>query len=110
MAFDTGKDASAYISRRCPGVSVKRVWKCDKCGQVHFEGRPPSPSGDHSGKPRDSKYPREPFVPFRRKAMRESAFGAQAELPRREVQDNPKAEAPKPVKPPVVKRQEGMLF
>jgi hypothetical protein len=76
LAFDDQQQIKAYFDKNALHTSIKRVWQCE-CGKWHFEA--------DQGRNR-SKYPREQFVPFRRK-IRESAFEAQ--LP---VQKKPEKE------------------
>ena len=111
-AFGCEAELSDYMKRRCgPSVRLVRTWTCDSCGQLHFQGKVPGPSGESSGSGRESQYPRTPFIPFRQKAMREAAFSsADMELPKRDL---PPEQSKKAVPVPKHKpssRKEDTLF
>jgi hypothetical protein len=108
LAFDSQDLVCKFIGRWCPRCKATRVWTCESCGRTHFEATTPSPSGDDSGHPRDSKLPRSPFVPFKRKPMRESAFGTEPDLPK---QERPAPAPTKRATPPAsMPKKEGMLL
>ena len=105
-AFGCQADVTSYVGRWCgPSVSIVRIWKCDACGQFHFDAK-----GEWN---RDSKLPRTPFIPFRRKPCRESAFGhVEMDLPKRELTTEQPKQKPVAVPRPQPKqeRKAGMLF
>lgn len=116
-ALEGDKGVRDYIAARCFGASVRRVWDCPACGFKHFEAKHFSPSGDNGGHGRTSVYPRTPFKPFRRQAMRDAAFAAEPDLPVREVPEKaaPKDLDAKPRKQLISKKHEsatpqGSLF
>lgn len=87
-----------FADRWCPSYHVKDVQKCSYCRGWHLQVH----------EPKASKYPRTPFVPFRRKPMRESAFGPQSELPQRKAEPSPERKAVRlPRREP---KKEGSLF
>lgn len=68
-AFKDEKEITLYRSQiGCSAVGmIRQPWLCKVCGHWHYVGKGVSPSGNTSDQIRDSSYPRDPFIPFRRK-------------------------------------------
>jgi hypothetical protein len=99
LAFDGPGDAASFAARWHPSYETGEVIRCGSCGRWH--------EGKVDGK--RSRYPREPFKPFRRKPMLPSAFGPEQDLPKQP--ERPAPAPPKQTTPPARKaKKEGMLL
>jgi len=90
-AFDNSSAAMSWREANAPGSHIRRVWICAHCGFTHYEGSPPSPSGESSGNSERSALP-ENFKPFMRALhdiRQRNTEHDDAELPRRPVEDIP---------------------
>ena len=103
-AFGGKDELEDYVSARCPRCHVSEVWVCKCCGKWHFRSVPHPPGQDGYRTPLPAG-----FKPFQRKPIRESAFGPQSELPKRELPVQ--TAKPKPVSVPKREaKRDGMLF
>ena len=99
LAFDGPGDAASFAARWHPSYETGEVIRCGSCGRWH--------EGKVDGK--RSRYPREPFKPFRRKPMLPSAFGPEQDLPKQP--ERPAPAPPKQTTPPARKaKKEGELL
>ena len=57
MMFDARDDLDAYRKRiGMDGYSSGKVWTCEFCGKLHYEGNAPDPAGGSSGTSRKQKH------------------------------------------------------